>query len=114
MIAKALVMKHTKRPVTATWIARVLEEIESRGKSQRQIALAAGLTPAAVNIVLKGTVDVSGLVEPLSAFLGIPLPALDATDPLLVELQSAAAGLTSDEIAVLVATAKAFAKKNQA
>lgn len=100
-----------RRTITADWVEQVYEAIKAKGTSQRQLAIKIGVTPGAVNNILRRGGGASPIVELMSKELGIELPPLKALPPRVQRLADAAMGMNDAQLDALIALAEASKPK---
>jgi predicted transcriptional regulator len=95
-----------KRVITEQWISLVRKKLSERGMSQNALAVEVDATSAGMSQTLSGSHHSSRLVEPISEYLGIDLPPLDADEPEVQELSEILASLTQEDRELLMANAR--------
>lgn len=102
-----------KRSITDQWRRQVSAELKHRKMSQAQLAEALGATGTGVSLVLRGRLESSKLVEPISDLLDIELPPLDLLEPEAMELLEIFQELGPEEREILRQSAMLYLKKSK-
>lgn len=95
-----------KRVITQRWIGAVREKLRDRGMSQNALAVEVNITSAGISYLLGGDQHSSDLVEPISRFLEIDLPPLDATEPEVQEIAEIIQSLAPEDRDLLMTHAR--------
>lgn len=99
--------RRRKRTVSEQWLARLQERLETRGRGAKAaLAEKAGCSAGFISKMMRGDVQSSEFVEPISLEMGLTLPPYSMDDPILAELHDAAQGLSDKDLSMLLEVAR--------